>query len=176
MTVTVRALEEPDIDETIQVMKEAWNYAYDTWEKGNYPQEAHDFDMSLNTPERYTASMEYEHGFFFIAELDKKIIGSIRGEIIGASGFALIRNIAVHPKFHSKGGGRALMEYTLDYLKGQGCHKVSLHTQVALIPAINLYLKIGFIPEAYLAKQWWGMDFILMSIWLGSRVQGPGSR
>ena len=69
MTIIVRALEEPDIDETIEVMKEAWNYAYDTWEKGHYPIEAHDFDMSLNTPERYTATMEYEHGFFFIAEI-----------------------------------------------------------------------------------------------------------
>ncbi len=167
MTIIVRALEEPDIDETIQVMKDAWNYTYETMEKSHYPKEAHDFDMSLNTPERYTASMEYEHGFFFIAEMNGKIIGSIRGEIIGASGFALIRNIAVHQDFYGKGGGKALMEHTLEYLKGQGCHKVSLHTQAVLVPAINLYLKIGFIPEAYLAKQWWGCDFIYMSLWLG---------
>ena len=172
MTISVRALEEEDIHETIQIMKEAWNYAYDTWEKGYYPQEAHDFDMSLNTPERYTATMEYEHGFFFIAELDGKIIGSIRGEIVGASGFGMIRNIAVHPDYQGKGGGRALMIHTIEFLKGQGCHKVSLNTQAYLIPAVNLYLKTGFIPEAYMAKQWWGVDFIYMSIWLGSAASG----
>ena len=166
MSVTVRALEEPDIDETIQVMKEAWDYTYETWEKGHYPIEAHDFDMSLNTHERYTAGMDYEHGFFFIAEIDGKIAGSIRGEIIGASGFAMIRNIAVHPDFQGNGAGRALMEHAMEYLKGQGCHKISLHTQAFLIPAINLYLKIGFVPEAYLAKQWWGCDFIYMSKWI----------
>lgn len=165
MSVTVRALEEPDIDETIQVMKEAWEYTYDTCEKGHYPKEAHDFDMSLNTPERYTATMEYEHGFFFIAEQDGKIVGSIRGEIVGASGFAMIRNIAVLPEHQRKGAGEALMEHAMEYLKGQGCHKVSLNTQAALIPAVNLYLKLGFVPEAYMAKQWWGVDFILMSIW-----------
>jgi len=169
MSITVRALEEEDIDETIKVMKEAWEYAYETWEKGYYPREGHDFDMSLNTPERYTASMEYEFGFFFIAKLDGKIVGSIRGEIVGASGFGMIRNIAVHPDYQGKGAGRALMNHALDYLKGQGCHKVSLNTFPVLIPAINLYLKTGFIPEAYMAKQWWGVDFIYMSIWLGSR-------
>ena len=165
MQIEIIALEEPDIEETIQVMKEAWEFAYETWEKGYYPREGHDFDMSLNTPERYTASMEYEHGFFFIAKLDGKIIGSIRGEIVGASGFAMIRNIAVHPDYYKKGAGMALMEHALEYLKGQGCHKVSLHTFPVLIPAINLYQKTGFVPEAYLAKQWWGVDFILMSIW-----------
>ena len=169
MTIIVRALEEPDIEETIQVMKDAWNYAYETWEKGHYPIEAHDFDMSLNTSERYTAGMEYELGFFFIAEMNGKIIGSIRGEIVGASGFAMIRNIAVHPESQRKGGGEALMEHAIEYLKGQGCHKISLHTQSFLIPAVNLYLKIGFIPEAYLAKQWWGCDFIYMSLWLDKK-------
>ena len=166
MSINVRALEEPDIDETIQVMKEAWDYAYETWEKDYYPKEGHDFDMSLNTHERYTAGMDYEHGFFFIAELDGKIIGSIRGEIIGASGFAMIRNIAVHPDSQRKGGGEALMEHAVEYLKAQGCHKISLHTFPVLIPAVNLYLKTGFVPEAYLAKQWWGCDFIYMSKWI----------
>ncbi len=35
-----------------------------------------------------------------------------------------------------------------------------------LIPAINLYLKFGFVPEAFLRKEWWNVDFIKMSLWL----------
>jgi ribosomal protein S18 acetylase RimI-like enzyme len=58
------------------------------------------------------------------------------------------------------------MEHAVDYLKAKGCHKVSLHTQSVLMPAINLYMKMGFVPEAYLRNQWWGMNFIYMSKWL----------
>ncbi|MBA3045908.1 MAG: GNAT family N-acetyltransferase [Candidatus Thermoplasmatota archaeon] len=165
MGIEIRAMEEQDIPETIRVMKEAWVHSYESIEERYYPREAHDFDMSLNTVERYTGSMEYEYGFFFIAEVDGKIAGSIRGEIIGKSGFGMIRNIAVHPNYLRKGTGRALMEHAVDYLKAEGCHKVSLNTMPVLLPAINLYLKMGFVPEAYLAKQWWGVDFIYMSLW-----------
>jgi ribosomal protein S18 acetylase RimI-like enzyme len=170
MNVRVRALEEPDIEETIRVMKEAWTDSYESLESDYYPREAHEFDMGLNTAERYTASMEYEYGFFFIAEADGRIAGSIRGEIIGKSGFAMIRNIAVHPDFHRNGIGQALMEHTLEYLKAKGCHKVSLNTMPVLLPAIGLYLKLGFVPEAYLAKQWWGVDFICMSKWFEKKT------
>lgn len=31
VSIFVRTLEKQDINEVIQVMKEAWNYAYDTW-------------------------------------------------------------------------------------------------------------------------------------------------
>ncbi|MFO7619486.1 MAG: GNAT family N-acetyltransferase [Thermoplasmata archaeon] len=165
MKITVRAVEEQDIPDAIRVMKEAWEYAHNT-RGGDYPEEAHEFDMSLNTVERFTAVMEDEHGFFFIALVDGKIAGSIRGEMFGKSGFAMIRNIAIHPNHLRKGAGKALMEHAMDYLKAAGCHKVSLNTLQALIPAINLYLKMGFVPEAYLRKQWWGMDFIYMSKWL----------
>ncbi len=166
MALEVRAIEEQDIEETVRVMKEAWTYAHETWGRGFYPEEAHEFDMAMNNMERFTAAMENEHGFFFIALVDGRIAGSIRGEIFGESGYAMIRNIAVHPDHFRKGAGTALMRHALDYLKARGCHKVSLNTTRVLVPAINLYLRMGFVPEAYLRKQWWGVDFICMSLWL----------
>jgi GNAT superfamily N-acetyltransferase len=166
MGIEIRAMEEQDIPETIRVMREAWHYAHETWGKGYYPEEAHEFDMAMNNEERFTAAMENEHGFFFIAVADGKIAGSIRGEIFGSSGYAMIRNMAVHPSHFRKGAGEALMHHTIEYLKAKGCHKVSLNTTRVLVPAINLYLKMGFVPEAFLRKQWWGVDFIYMSKWL----------
>ena len=166
MEISIRPLKEEEIEEAIKVLKEAWQYSYETWEKGYYPWEAHEFDMGMNTAENYKKAIEDEHGFFFTARIDGKIAGSIRGQIFGDSGYALIRNIAVHPDHHRKGCGKALMEKALEHLKDMGCHKVSLHTFPVLVPAINLYMKMGFVPEAYLAKQWWGVDFIFMSKWL----------
>lgn len=164
--ITVRKLREKDIRETIRIMKEAWNYSYDTWEKDYYPKEAHEFDLSKNTPENYRKYIGDESAFSFIALVDGKIAGKISCEIIGKSGFSMIRNIAVHPDYHRQGVGQKLMETAIGHLEKCGCHKVSLNTMPVLIPAINLYMKNGFVPEAYLAKQWWGVDFILMAKWL----------
>lgn len=166
MDIKVRELEEQDIEETIGVMEEAWNYSYETWEKDYYPMEAHDFDLSQNTVENYRKYLGDEATFCFIACVDGKVAGRIAGQIIGKSGFGMIRSFAVHPDYHRKGVGNKLMDKAIAHLQKNGCHKVSLYTLPVLIPAINLYLKSGFVPEAYLAKQWWGVDFILMCKWL----------
>ncbi len=166
MGIVVRTAEEEDIAEIARVMKESWQYSHETWGKGFYPEEAHEFDLSLCNTDRFMLAMDDENGFFFIAVVDGRIAGSIRGEMWGNSGFAMIRSIAVHPDFHRMGAAKALMQHALDYLKAAGCHKVSLNTLQVLVPAINLYLKMGFVPEAYLRKQWWGVDFIYMSKWL----------
>ncbi|MDD4308265.1 MAG: GNAT family N-acetyltransferase [Thermoplasmata archaeon] len=166
MNITVRPLEERDIKETVRAMAEAWNYSYETWERGYYPIEAHEFDLSQNTEENQRRYIGSQDSFCFVALADGKIAGRISGQIIGASGFGMIRNIAVHPDFHRKGVGQKLMDAAIGYFSEKGCHKVSLNTLPVLIPAINLYMKNGFVPEAYLAKQWWGVDFIFMSKWL----------
>jgi ribosomal protein S18 acetylase RimI-like enzyme len=166
MAIIVRALEEQDILETIRVKNEAWEHVHRHSGDGEYPEEAHRFDLSINNAERFAAAMEDENSFFFIGLVDGTIAGSVRGEVFGNSGYAIIRNIAVHPGRYRQGVGGALMQHTLDYLRARGCHKVSLNTRAVLVPAINLYLKMGFVPEAYLRKQWWGLDFIYMSMWL----------
>jgi ribosomal protein S18 acetylase RimI-like enzyme len=167
MDIIISQLEERDIEETVHVMNEAWNYSYETWEKDYYPMEAHDFDLSQNTIENYRKYLGDESTFCFIARINGKVAGKIAGQIIGKSGFSMIRNIAVHPDYHRKGVGKKLIETAIGHLQKKGCHKVSLYTLPVLIPAINLYLKNGFVPEAYLAKQWWGVDFILMCRWIG---------
>jgi hypothetical protein len=34
------------------------------------------------------------------------------------------------------------------------------------MPAVNLYMRLGFVPEAYLRREWWEVDFLKMSLWL----------
>ncbi len=170
MKVTIRRMRNKDIEGTIKAMRVAWDYSYETWEKDYYPREAHEFDLSQNTPENWDKSLADPCYFAFIALADGKIAGKVSGQVIGNSGFGMIRNIAVHPKYHRKGIGRMLVDAAINHLEKKGCHKVSLNTLPVLIPAINLYLKSGFVPEAYLAKQWWGVDFIYMSRWLPRKI------
>jgi len=81
-------------------------------------------------------------------------------------GLALLEWICVHPTHQGKGIGEAILKHFIEYCKQQKCHKITLYTLPVLIPALKLYLKLGFVPEAYLHKEWWGVDFIKMSKWL----------
>ncbi len=170
MDIEIRPMAAGDIPGTIKAMREAWDHSYETWEKGYYPIEAHEFDMSQNTAENLRKKLDDAQYFSFIALADGRIAGRISGDIFGNSGYGMIRNIAVHPDFHRLGIGKKLLDRAVAHFEGKGCHKVSLNTLPVLIPAINLYLKSGFVPEAYLARQWWGVDFIYMSKWLHRKI------
>ncbi|MCK4439716.1 GNAT family N-acetyltransferase [Candidatus Bathyarchaeota archaeon] len=70
------------------------------------------------------------------------------------------------PTYQKDSIGKALLEKVIEHCRAEGCHKITLYTLPFLIPAINLYLKYGFVPEAYLHKEWWNVDFMKMSKWL----------
>ncbi|MFQ6089727.1 MAG: GNAT family N-acetyltransferase [Candidatus Methanofastidiosia archaeon] len=70
------------------------------------------------------------------------------------------------PRFQRNGIGSSLLDTVVRYCRKKGCHKISLNTLPVLRPALNFYLKKGFVPEAFLRKQWWKVDFIFMSKWL----------
>lgn len=105
-----------------------------------------------------------------MAEEDGNVVGVATGTILRGNekegGLARLGWICVHPA-HQRGGiGRALLNRVIEHSKEQKCHKITLYTLPVLIPALNLYFKLGFVPEAYLQKEWWGVDFIKMSKWL----------
>jgi GNAT superfamily N-acetyltransferase len=72
----------------------------------------------------------------------------------------------MQPLHQRKGLGEALLNHVSKYCKKQKCHKITLYTLPVLILALHLYLKLGFVPEAYLRKEWWEIDFLKMSKWL----------
>ncbi|MFQ6068307.1 MAG: GNAT family N-acetyltransferase [Candidatus Bathyarchaeia archaeon] len=111
-------------------------------------------------------SLKIETNFIFVAEEKNTVIGVAVGRIVGKSGLARLGWIGVHPSHQRKGTGKALLKEVIKYCRNQGCHKLTLYTLPVLIPALNLYLKLGFVPEAYLRKEWWNVDFIKMSKWL----------
>jgi len=141
----------------------------DSWEKnelGTYPRKALEFDMARHSAENYRESLKADLDFAFVAEDEERIVGVAMGKLVGESGLARLDWIGVHPNHQRKGTGKALLEKVVDYCEAKGCHKITLNTMPALVPAINLYLRAGFVPEAYLHEEWWKVDFIKMSKWL----------
>jgi len=149
------------VDCVRNVMKEAW----ERYEKGYYPRKAIDFDLKYFNKERVEKMINSENTFLFIAEEDK-VIGVVHGILYGESGFGVIHWLGVEFGYQEKGIGNQLLEKVFEYCEKKKIHKISLYTFPVLRSAINLYLKTGFVPEAYLKKQWWGVDFIFMSKWL----------
>jgi ribosomal protein S18 acetylase RimI-like enzyme len=159
-----------DVEETIGVVNASFEDSWNRYERNYYPRKALEFDFAQNTPEYYKKRMEEPNDFLFIVEENGKIVGGALGRILRGNekdgGLAHIGTICIHPHHQRKGLGEALLNYILKYCQQQKCHKITLYTLPVLIPAMNLYLKLGFVPEAYLRKEWWDVDFLKMSKWL----------
>ena len=166
LIVFVRKMKLEDAEQVSRVIREIMLDSWERYEKNYYPRRALEFDISRHSPEKYRESLEVETSFTFVAEEKGRIIGVASGGIIGDSGLAKLDSIGVHPNQQRKGIGKALLKEVVNYCKTKGCHKITLYTLPILIPAMNLYLRLGFVPEAHLRKEWWAVDFLKMSKWL----------
>ena len=149
-----------------QAMKDSWN----RFEKSCYPKKALEFDLSQHSAENYVKMISRAYNFLFVAEEKGIIAGVAVGEILRGyektGGLARLSWICVTPLKQQKGVGKALLNNVIEHCRAQKCHKITLYTLPVSIPALNLYFRTGFVPEAFLRKEWWEVDFIKMSLWL----------
>jgi len=164
--VAIREMQITDVEETSRVLRETMLNSWERFEKGYYPRKALEFDINHNSPEVLKQRLADPQNFNFVNEENNSIVATALGKIIGESGLASLGWIGVHPSYQRRGIGKALMQRVVEHCKSRGCHKIILYTMPVLIHAINLYLTCGFVPEAYLRKEWWRVDFIKMSLWL----------
>ena len=164
--LAIRKMKPKDVKEAANLTKEIMSYSWEHFEQGHYPKRALEFDISRHSPENYLNQLKDKSRFSFIAEQNNKIMGITTGAILGTPGLTRLGWIGVHAQHQKRGVGKALMQKVIKHSKTKGCHKITLYTLPCLIPAINLYLKLGFVPEAYLRKEWWSTDFLKMSLWL----------
>lgn len=166
----VRNMKVEDAESAAKVAAETMQDTWDRYERDYYPKKALEFDLSLLAPEKYISGIQEQNDFYFVAEEDRKIVGLAAGTILRGNekegGLARLGWICVHPSQQHKGIGRVLLNRVIEHSKAEKCHKITLYTLPVLIPALNLYFKLGFVPEPYLQKEWWGVDFIKMSKWL----------
>jgi len=166
--VEIRELKSEDLEKVSRLSRLV---LLDTWKKyarDYYPKKAVEFDVNAHNSDFYSRILKDPNVYCFIAEEEEEIVGVAIFRIFGKSGLANLVWIAVHPSFQRRGIGRKLLMKIIEQCESRKCHKIFLHTMPVLIPAINLYLKMGFKPEALLRKHWWGVDFIIMSKWLNN--------
>lgn len=164
---TVRKLQKKDCEAAGKFCRTTIKWMYDKHLKGFYPIEAFERDWSTMKGANLAKWMKNPDSYGFTVLSNGRIWGIVLGRIYGKSGLAKISWIAVDPKHQNKGIGLKLLTATEDHLRKKGCHKMFLSTLTRLVPAIKLYMKFGLMPESYLRKHWWGMDFIVMSKWIG---------
>ena len=156
-----------DVEEASIISKDIMLDTYERFLKGYYPLQAVEFDISnFHSSQHYQDALKQPDRFVYVAEENGVIVGIVSGRLVGESGLARLSWLGVLPTHQRKGVGRQLLEKGIEHCQGKDFHKITFNTMQLLVPAIALYIKCGFVPEAYLYKEWWGVNFIKMSKWL----------
>ncbi|MGD0353332.1 MAG: GNAT family N-acetyltransferase [Dehalococcoidia bacterium] len=93
-----------------------------------------------------------------VAELNHRLTGSVTLYLDGShsfpeawpGGWAVVRLLAVHPKYRGQGIGRALMEECIHRCRQAKVAAIGLHTTEAMDIARQMYERMGFVrvPES----------------------------
>jgi GNAT superfamily N-acetyltransferase len=94
-------------------------------------------------PDLNDIASSYASGFFRVAVLDGRIVGS--GALIpSAEGIAEIRRMSVARPFRGRGIGGAILNRLVEDARSAGCRKIILETTSTWTDAIAFYRKRGF--------------------------------
>lgn len=123
--LVIRKMKANDIDDVVKVESESFK---DPWPKDIFYQE-----IIVN-----------DHAHYFVAQLDK--------EIIGYAGFwaviddAQITNVAIKPRYRGYKMGEKLFEYTCQQAMNLGVKRLSLEVRKSNTIAQRMYRKFGLVP------------------------------
>jgi ribosomal protein S18 acetylase RimI-like enzyme len=82
-------------------------------------------------------------GYIFFAKYNNEIVGTVA--LINQNSFFELSKMAVSPKYQGLKIGQKLMDYCINFSKQKNWKSITLYSHRKLVPAINLYKKIGFI-------------------------------
>lgn len=98
------------------------------------------------TEAMFKAELMKDSGLFLTAETGGQLAGYACGWYV-ADEFHLA-NLAVAPEFRGRGAGKKLLQKVIEDVKSKKARFIALEVRHKNIPAINLYGKFGFKPEA----------------------------
>lgn len=81
-------------------------------------------------------------GYIFFAKYNNDIVGTVA--LINQKTFFELSKMAVLPKYQGLKIGLKLMDFCIEFAKNQQWENITLYSHKKLVPAINLYKKIGF--------------------------------
>ena len=93
----------------------------------------------LSNPQEYIID---NGGFIFFAKYNNEIVGVVA--LINQKTFFELSKMAVSPKYQGLKIGQKLMDFCIDFAKNKQWKSITLYSHRSLVPAINLYRKIGF--------------------------------
>ena len=93
----------------------------------------------LSTPKKYIID---NGGYIFFALLKNEVIGTVA--LINQGDFYELSKMAVSPKFQGLKIGQQLMQHCIEFAKSKNWDSITLYSHRKLVPAINLYKKVGF--------------------------------
>lgn len=115
----------------------------------------------------YTLNIEWLEKYFYVEPYDKKVLSNPKQYILDTGGFIFfIRNedriigtialinqgtyfelskMAISPAYQGLKIGQQLIEYCIHFAKEQQWKTITLYSNRKLVPAINLYKKVGFV-------------------------------
>lgn len=98
----------------------------------------------------YKKMLEHEgiepEGIFFITDAKGRIAGTATGMLKDTPGLGYVHMVSIHPDFRGLRLADSLNTAVMKYLLDRGRTKIYLDTDDFRIPAIKVYLKIGFLP------------------------------
>ena len=100
-----------------------------------------------------------------LAEENHETVGLATGRA-GENGVGVLRFLGVKEEHRRGGIGSKLLNKFLEEAKKRSAHKVWLFKSPNLQHAIRLYVKMGFVPEGYMRRHSYGLDFIIYSKFL----------
>ena len=94
----------------------------------------------LSNPQKYVID---PGGFIFFAKYNNEIVGVV--SFIYQKTFFELSKMAVSPKYQGLKIGQRLMHYCIQFARNLQWESITLYSHRSLVPAINLYKKMGFI-------------------------------
>ena len=93
----------------------------------------------LSKPEEFIIN---KGGYIFFAKYNNEIVGTVA--LINQNSFFELSKMAVSPNYQGLKIGQQLMDHCINFAKQKDWGSITLYSHRKLVPAINLYKKIGF--------------------------------
>jgi GNAT superfamily N-acetyltransferase len=106
--------------------------------------------------------------YYFSIILENTEIGFLRIDVRG--GVAYLDDIIIKSEYRGQKIGYEGVEFFMNFSKEKRCHKMRIKTCPELSPAAyHIYVKLGFVEEARLKKDYFGHDWVILAKFLDNK-------
>jgi ribosomal protein S18 acetylase RimI-like enzyme len=152
-----------DLEQLIRCYLEIWR-SLSEWLPSSFIDPELESIRKPEARERFKQRIESKEAIFLLAEKANEIIGVALGREYG--GVCNLGFLGVKKEHRRKAVGTTLLNKFAEEARKRKANKISLHTAPSLLPAIELYIRNGFIREGFLRKHTRGIDMIVYSKFL----------